>query len=294
MGLDFRRLFESAPGPYLVLASDLTIVSVTDAYLQVTGRTRAELIGRSVLDFCPEYHEEHRRLIEAITALEASNDELAAFSYSVAHDLRAPLRGIQGFSQAVLDDYAGSVEPKGQDYLRRIAAAALRMSDLIDDLLTLSRISRAPLSRAEVDLSAVARTVTADLEKQSPDRRVATTIAGGLTANADARLMQIVLENLLGNAWKFSAHTPEPRVEFGAAIVKQVPTFYVRDNGAGFDPAYASKLFAPFQRLHSEKEFAGTGIGLATVQRIVRRHGGTVWAEAAVNEGATVYFTLPG
>jgi len=211
----------------------------------------------------------------------------------VAHDLRAPLRGIQGFSQALLEDYSASVDAKGQGYLQRVSSAALRMSELIDDLLNLSRISRTVLSRAEVDLSAIARQVAAELGRQH-QRPVRVTIAERLTASADRRLIQIALENLLDNAWKFTAHTVDPQIAFGAersadgAII-----FFVRDNGAGFDAAYASKLFAPFQRLHSENEFAGTGIGLATVQRIVRRHGGRVWASAAVSSGATFYFTLP-
>jgi PAS domain S-box-containing protein len=238
-------------------------------------------------------HNEHRRLVASNTALGAANDELEAFCYSVAHDLRAPLRGIQGFSQALLEDYSASVDAKGQGYLQRVSSAALRMSELIDDLLNLSRISRTVLSRAEVDLSAIARQVAAELGRQH-QRPVRVTIADRLTASADRRLIQIALENLLDNAWKFTAHTVDPHVAFGAersadgAII-----FFVRDNGAGFDAAYASKLFAPFQRLHSDNEFAGTGIGLATVQRIVRRHGGRVWASAAVSSGATFYFTLP-
>ena len=235
-------------------------------------------------------NKEHRQLVEAVTALEASNEELEAFSYSVAHDLRAPLRGIQGFSQALLEDYGHVVDEKGQGYLTRVSSAALRMSELIDDLLTLSRISRAPLSRGEVDVTAIAKDVAAHLER---DRPVRVTIAEGLRANADARLMRIVFENLLGNAWKFTANVPQPSVEVGRELVDGAAAFFVRDNGAGFDESYASKLFAPFQRLHSEKEFAGTGIGLAIVQRIVRRHGGRVWAHAAVNQGATFYFTLP-
>ena len=234
--------------------------------------------------------QEHRQLVEAVTALEASNEELEAFSYSVAHDLRAPLRGIQGFSQALLEDYAGTIDEKGQGYLNRVSSAALRMSELIDDLLTLSRISRAPLSRGNVDVTAIATTVAAHFER---DRAMRVTIAEGLRANADARLLQIVFENLLGNAWKFTANAAQPSVEVGSTMVDGAAAFFVRDNGAGFDEAYASKLFAPFQRLHSDKEFAGTGIGLATVQRIVRRHGGRVWAHAALGEGATFYFTLP-
>jgi light-regulated signal transduction histidine kinase (bacteriophytochrome) len=239
-----------------------------------------------------DFKEEHRRLVEAVTALEASNEELEAFCYSVAHDLRAPLRGIQGFSQALLEDYSASIDPKGQEHLKRVSAAALRMSELIDDLLTLSRISRGPLVRGPADLTAIATQTAGELAR-THGRRVKTTIQDGLKASADVRLMQIVFENLLGNAWKFTSKIDDPAVQVGSESIDGTVQFFVRDNGAGFDPAYASKLFAPFQRLHSEKEFSGTGIGLATVQRIVRRHGGRVWAHAALNQGAAFYFTLP-
>jgi signal transduction histidine kinase len=239
--------------------------------------------------------DEHQQLLTSNTALAASNQELEAFCYSVAHDLRAPLRGIQGFSQALLEDYSAAVDAKGQGYLQRVASAALRMSELIDDLLTLSRISRGPLLRGPVDLSAMARGVAAELARRH-DRQIRVTIGDRLTAHADPRLMQIALENLLANAWKFTAHAADPHVEFAVEADPESSAgraFVVRDNGAGFDEANASNLFAPFQRLHSEKEFAGTGIGLATVQRIVRRHGGRVWAHAAPNRGAAFYFTLP-
>jgi signal transduction histidine kinase len=236
--------------------------------------------------------EEHRRLIEALRALEAANAELEAFCYSVAHDLRAPLRGIQGFSQALLEDHASQLDPKGMDYLQRVSSAALRMSDLIDDLLTLSRISRTPVVREPVDLTALAKEVIRDLEREH-QRQIKTTIAAGLRVNADARLMRIALENLLGNAWKFTSKVGDAAVEIGAEMLDGASVFFVRDNGAGFDEGYASKLFAPFQRLHTEKDFGGTGIGLATVQRIIRRHGGRVWAHATVDGGATFYFTVP-
>jgi signal transduction histidine kinase len=236
---------------------------------------------------------EQQRLVESNTALAAANAELEAFCYAVAHDLRAPLRGIQGFSQALLEDYGTVVDGKGQGYLQRVAAAALRMSELIDDLLTLSRISRGPLLRAPVDLSAIARDVTTDVARRTPARVVTTNVAPGLTATADARLIRIVFENLIGNAWKFTSKTAHPVIGIGATTVGETTAFFVRDNGAGFDDTQASKLFAPFQRMHSDKEFAGTGIGLATVQRIVRRHGGRVWAHAVVNGGATIYFALP-
>jgi signal transduction histidine kinase len=377
MGLDFRRLFESAPGRFVVLAPDFTILAATDAYVTAAMQSRETLIGRRLFDVFPdnpgdadatgvknlraslervlarkaaetmpmqrydvrsgdgvfeerywsptntplldadgqvgaiihavedvtelvllrrraddEMQAEHQRLVESNIALAAANEELEAFCYSVAHDLRAPLRGVQGFSQALLEDYAAVVDAKGQGYLQRVSAAALRMSELIDDLLNLSRISRAPLLREPVDLSAMAREVAAGLEPP-PGHRVETVIASGLHANADARLMRIVFENLLGNAFKFSAKTAGARVEFGAVVNQGVTEYFVRDNGAGFDEAYASKLFAPFQRLHAEKDFPGTGIGLATVQRIVRRHGGRAWARAALDSGATIYFTLP-
>lgn len=234
---------------------------------------------------------EHRRLLEAVAALEAANQELEAFCYSVAHDLRAPLRGIQGFSQALVEDYEASLDDKGRQYLQRVGNAALRMSELIDDLLTLSRISRAPVSRVPVDLTALATEIAAHLGEHQ--RAVRLTIAPRMRVNADARLMRIVLENLLGNAWKFTSKIADPAVEIGVERVDGVTAFFVRDNGAGFDEAHASKMFAPFQRLHSEKEFTGTGIGLAIVQRIIRRHGGRVWANGAVNSGATFYFTVP-
>jgi signal transduction histidine kinase len=263
-----------------------TAENVTASVLREQAHERKERDAEAAI------REEHARLVTAVTALEASNAELEAFSYSVAHDLRAPLRGIQGFSQALLEDYAASVDAKGRDYLTRVSVAALRMSELIDDLLTLSRISRGPLSRVPVDLSELANTVAGRLTREH-DRPMRATIAAGMHATADPRLLQIVFENLLGNAWKFTGKVADPAVEVGSQSIEGETAYYVRDNGAGFDEAYASKLFAPFQRMHTDKEFAGTGIGLATVQRIVRRHGGRVWANATVDGGATFYFTLP-
>lgn len=241
--------------------------------------------------------EEHQRLKESHIALEASNEELEAFCYSVAHDLRAPLRAIQGFSQALLEDHAAQLDAQGLDYLGRASGAALRMSALIDDLLTLSRISRSPLARSHVDLSALARSVGEEMAARSAQdangRRVALTISDDAHTTGDEKLLRIALENLLGNAWKFTSKAADPRVEFGIEIIDGMRAFFVRDNGAGFDEAYAARLFSPFQRLHAEKEFPGTGIGLATVQRIMRRHGGHVWARGVVNRGATFYFMLP-
>ena len=231
----------------------------------------------------------------SVTELRATNSELEAFCYSVSHDLRAPLRAIDGFSQALLEDYASKLDDDGRRYLDRVRAGADRMSRLIDDLLNLSRITRAELSPQTVDLSALARSVMTDLARVNDDRPVDVRIADGLTAEGDPRLLRLVLQNLLDNAWKYTSKRPNPVIEFGAVREDGQTAYYVRDNGAGFDMRYAGKLFSPFQRLHGAEEFPGTGIGLATVQRIIHRHGGRIWAESAEGQGATFYFTLrPG
>jgi PAS domain S-box-containing protein len=227
-------------------------------------------------------------LRRAKDAAEAANRELESFSYSVAHDLRAPLRSIDGFSQALLEDSADRLDAEGADHLRRVRGATKRMAELIDDLLELSRVTRSEFAREHVDVGAIGRAVAAQHRAADPQRDVAVVIPDGLVADADPRLLRIVLENLIGNAWKFSAKKPSARIELGS----QDGAFYVRDDGAGFDMTYASKLFGVFQRLHAVSEFDGTGIGLATVQRIVQRHGGRVWAEAKAGEGATFFFTL--
>jgi two-component system NtrC family sensor kinase len=228
-----------------------------------------------------------------VDELERKNRELEAFSYSVSHDLRAPLRSIDGFSTALLEEYSGNLDAKGQHYLDRVRTGAKRMAELIDSLLQLSKVGRAELRRRRVDLSALARTVATELQRVNPDRRVQVLIPDGVVADADDRLLQVVLENLLGNAWKFTTAVAEAVIEFGGLQQSGVPTYFVRDNGAGFDMAHAGKLFSPFQRLHSEARFPGTGIGLATVHRIVDRHGGRIWAESAVERGATFLWTLP-
>ena len=222
----------------------------------------------------------------------SSNSELEAFCYSVSHDLRAPLRSIDGFSQALLDDYADRLDDTGKQYLQRVRAGAQRMAALIDDLLALSRIARAELERQSIDLSEMASSVANDLSRQDPARDVVFVIAPGLEAQADAQLMRTVLENLLGNAWKFTSGRSHARIEFGRTQANGASAFFVRDNGAGFDPAYAGRLFGAFQRLHAAAEFPGTGVGLASVQRVIYRHGGRVWAKSAVNQGATFFFTL--
>lgn len=228
-------------------------------------------------------------------AAETANQELESFSYSVSHDLRAPLRGIDGFSQALLEDEADRLSPDGHSYLRRIRAAAQRMAELIDDLLRLSRVSRGDFRKANIDLSALATSVIADLRRAQPERTVDIVVQEEVTAFADARLIRVALENLLGNAWKFTSKVEGARIEFGTRRDDDGQlVYFVRDNGAGFDMKYADRLFGAFQRLHAEKEFPGTGIGLATVQRILLRHGGRIWVDAAVGQGATFQFTLPG
>jgi PAS domain S-box-containing protein len=218
--------------------------------------------------------------------------DLESFSYSVSHDLRAPLRAIDGFSQALVGHAALALDAQGRHYLDRIRAGASRMSELIDDLLLLSRVSRSDLRRAAVDISGLAAAVVADLRRGDPDREVEVAIAGEMTASADGRLLAIALENLIGNAWKFTARRPRARIEVGAETRDGERVYFVRDDGAGFDMAYADKLFAPFQRLHDAAEFEGTGIGLATAHRVVVRHGGRIWAEGRPGAGATFFFTL--
>jgi PAS domain S-box-containing protein len=233
-----------------------------------------------------------QRVVERTAQLQNANKELEAFCYSVSHDLRTPLRSLDGFSQALLEDSFEKLDAKGQDYLRRIRAASQRMGQLIDDLLNLSRVSRGEMTRELVDVSKMAHEVAEELRTTAPQRDAEFVVAEGLVAKTDPRLLRIVLVNLLGNAWKFTAKQAHTRIEFGSTGENGNTEYFTRDNGAGFDEAYSSKLFGAFQRLHSAKDFAGTGIGLATVQRIIQRQGGRVWAEGKVDQGATFHFTL--
>jgi PAS domain S-box-containing protein len=227
------------------------------------------------------------------SALKIANDELEAFSYSVAHDLRAPLRGMNGFAQVLIDTYADKLDADGQDWLQEILLNARKMGALIDALLSLARVTRSELKRERVDLSAIVRAAAAQLGAADAHRSVELVVEDDVFADVDPQLARALVQNLLGNAWKFTANVSAARIEFGIAENKGLRAFFVRDNGAGFDMAFVGKLFGPFQRLHSEIEFSGTGIGLANVQRIVHRHGGRIWAEGIVNDGATFYFTLP-
>jgi signal transduction histidine kinase len=238
------------------------------------------------------YAELEQRVRDRTAELAAVNQELESFAYSVSHDLRAPLRTIDGFSYLLSEQLDGALDAEQQEYLLRIRTATTRMGQLIDDLLKLAYLNQAPLERAQVNLTALAADIITTLRATTPERQVEVQIQAGLTAYADPGLLRVVLENLLGNAWKFTANCPAAHIALICSADGEVPVYSVRDNGAGFDPRLASKLFTAFQRLHAQRDFPGTGIGLATVQRIIHRHGGRIWAEGAVNEGATFYFTL--
>jgi signal transduction histidine kinase len=248
----------------------------------ISGREKAE----------EEVRELNKDLEHHVRQLEESNKELEAFSYSVSHDLRSPLRSIDGFSRALVEDYGGKFDEEGRDFLERIRGATQRMAQLIDDLLKLSRVARMEANRETVDLSAIVADIAGRLRKNHPERLVQFVIAEGLAASGDERLLTVVLENIVANAWKFSEKQPKAVIEFGVTSVQGEPAYFVKDNGAGFDMAFADKLFNPFQRLHHAAEYSGTGIGLATVKRIINRHGGRVWIEGEVDKGTTVFFTL--
>lgn len=235
-----------------------------------------------------------KALAQANAATKAANKELEAFSYSVAHDLRAPLRSIDGFSQALVEDCADSLPAEGKTYLRHVRESAQHMARLIDDLLSLSQMGRAEIHRAPIDLASIARTVLARLRRDHPGRSVEVIMPAEIVTVGDPRLLEIVFENLLGNAWKFTGKRDDAHIEVGQISQNGQLVCFVRDDGAGFDMAYADKLFAVFQRLHAVREFEGTGIGLANVERIIHRHGGRIWAEGEVGRGATFYFTLEG
>jgi PAS domain S-box-containing protein len=254
----------------------------------ITDRKHAEAIINQLQT------ELEQRVTERTAQLKLSYQEMESFAYSVSHDLRAPLRSIDGFSLALLEDYGDSLDEGGKDYLRRIRCATQKMAQLIDDILKLSRITRCELTLETVNLTKMAEIIADELQGAEPERKVEFVIAKGLKTRGDSALLKVVLDNLLGNAWKFTGSHAEARIECGSAKVDGKTAFFIRDDGAGFDVKYADKLFVTFQRLHTEQEFSGTGIGLSLVQQIIHRHGGRVWGEGAVEHGATFWFTIGG
>jgi len=243
-----------------------------------------------------ELHEHKNNLEELVnkrtSELQRLNKELEAFSYSVSHDLRTPLRAIDGFSQALMEDYADDIDATGQDYLSRIRGASQTMAELIDDMLQLSKITRHELVKAPIDLTAIANVVIENQMLTEPDRNINTYVEDNMTCRADKNLLMIVMNNLIGNAWKYTNKKAIAEITIGSMKLDNNTVFFVKDNGAGFDMQFVDKLFGVFQRLHTKEEFSGTGVGLATAQRIIHRHGGTIWTEAVVDEGATFYFTV--
>ncbi|ABQ28507.1 cache domain-containing protein [Geotalea uraniireducens] len=285
----YERRLGGLKGKFLIVGAIFLLISTIHVY----SFTRVEIARREREEEVRKLNKElEQRVKERTAQLEATNKELDAFAYSVSHDLRAPLRAIDGFSAALLEDYRDKLDDEGRKYLRYVQEGSHEMSDLIDGLLKLSRSTRGGIAPERVDLSAMAVMVAEELRKAEPDRRVTIHIAPGVEAFADHRLLWVVMENLLGNAWKYTSQRADGRIELGVAEQQGKDVYFVRDNGAGFDMAYADKLFLPFQRLHKTSEFPGIGIGLATVERIIHRHDGRIWAQAAVGEGATFYFTL--
>jgi len=300
-GSDGRKSASSAPAELAGLCKGGTeiITEYSMSRATIDGKWHAIYIVRDITTR-KQTEDEIRRLNESLERkvmhrtqeLQRANEELEAFSYSLAHDLRTPLRGISGFSAVLAANSADKLDAIGLDYLRRIQSATRRMGELLDDLLALAHASRVKLQRQDVDLSAIASSLATELKDTDPKRRVEFIVTPGIVVSADPGMMRICLNNLLGNAWKFTAKKEYATVEFGRTAAAGTEAYCVRDNGIGFDPAYSGKLFGQFQRLHAESEYDGTGIGLAIVARVIRRHGGRVWAEGAVNQGAAFYFTL--
>ena len=281
---------------YLDIIDLVLMLSVLTFSIQLLASNLIESLRRawqSEKEVTRLNYELERRIRERTSELEAANKELESFSYSVSHDLRAPLRAIHGYSQAVLEDYAPKLDEEGMNLLSRICSRAVHMGELIDDMLRLSRVMRLDMNYDIVDLSAMAESIATNLRHSDPARNVELKITPNIVARGDAQLLRIAMENLLSNAWKFTGKHEAAKIEFGITSREEKSVYYVSDDGAGFDATYAGKMFGAFQRMHSASEFPGTGVGLATVQRIINRHGGKIWAEGAVELGARFYFTIP-
>ncbi|MFL6551262.1 MAG: sensor histidine kinase [Povalibacter sp.] len=291
--LDPQRLLElqTFKGWLFVLGSAMLLYPLLKRYERSNERATQALV-ESQNEVRRMNAELEKRVAARTLQLESANRELEAFAYAVSHDLRAPLRSMSGFSQILEESASDSLDEKSRDYLRRIRDASSRMSTLIDDLLSLSRISRSELIPRATSLTQIANDAAATVRDRYPGREVELSIESGLDVHGDTRLLRIALENLLDNAWKYTANAAAPHITVGRETQGSGPVYFVRDNGVGFDMAYSAKLFGPFQRLHAESQFPGTGIGLVTVQRIVARHGGRIWAHAEPDRGATFYFTL--
>ena len=271
-------------------AVELVIANKELAFQNEEKEKRAAELVVANKELAFQNEEKEKKAAELVVA----NASLESFNYSISHDLRAPLRSIDGFSLALLEDYEDKLDEGGKDYLRRVRSATQKMAQLIDDILKLSRITRAELTIETVNLSELVETIADELRSAEPGRQVEFIISKGLKVKGDSRLMKVALDNLLGNAWKFTGSHAEGHIEFASSIIDGKTAYFIRDDGAGFDAKYADKLFVTFQRLHTEVEFPGTGIGLSLVQHIINRHGGTVWGEGAVGLGATFWFTIGG
>ncbi|MEQ1581058.1 MAG: ATP-binding protein [Steroidobacteraceae bacterium] len=291
--------FQTYKGVLYVLLSAAVIYALLQIYHSRNRRSlkvvsqMADALSASETALRLANQDLERRVAQRTAELESANRELESFVHAVSHDLRAPLRGVTGFSQALQHLAPEGLDDKSKHYIKRIQEASQRMAELIDDLLDLSRIHQSQLVRQEVDFSSLAVDCASRIGERYPGRKVTLDIEPGMTVQGDLRLLRIAMDNLLDNAWKYTAHAAEATIHVGSETVDGERRFHVRDNGVGFDMAYASKLFGPFQRMHSDAQFPGTGIGLVTVQRILSRHGGRIWADAAVNRGTTMTFTLP-
>lgn len=293
--VQFEEIAPADDGPHTYLTIKFPLLDADGAPYAVCGISTDITIRKRAEQEIKMFNVRlERRVMERTAELEASTKELDAFAYSVSHDLRAPLRSLHGFSQLLLEDYSGQLDETGVAHLRRLQVNATLMAQLLDDLLRLSRTTRVELRRQSIDLTSMAESILEDMAANEPHRNVQVSVAPDLHDDGDLHLVRLALQNLIANAWKFTERQPVAEIAVGSVMQGAHPVFFVRDNGAGFDPRFASKLFEPFQRLHSASDFEGSGIGLAIVQRVFLRHGGNIWAESEPGQGATFFFTMTG